>query len=97
MTKGELGTASFNLRLLIKGGESCPVCGSTIEQLPVQNRGTCFCPRCQPFGSGPLIEKLAAESSPARITAKGVIDNQINRHIISKTVFNPFSVVIRDQ
>jgi len=53
--EGELGTAHFDFKVAHKGGEPCPVCGSTIERVPVQNRGTCFCPRCQPFGSGPLI------------------------------------------
>ncbi len=53
--EGELGTAHFDFKVAHKGGESCPICGSTIERVLVQNRGTCFCPRCQPFGSGPLI------------------------------------------
>jgi len=53
--EGELGTAHFGFKVAHRGGESCPVCGSTIERVPVQNRGTCFCPRCQPFDSGPLI------------------------------------------
>jgi len=53
--EGELGTANFDFKVAHKGGEACLVCGSTIERVPVQNRGTCFCPRCQPFGSGPLI------------------------------------------
>jgi len=53
--EGELGTAHFDFKVAHKGGEPCPVCGSTIERVLVQNRGTCFCPRCQPFGCGPLI------------------------------------------
>jgi formamidopyrimidine-DNA glycosylase len=53
--EGELGTAHFDFKVAHKGGEPCPVCGNTIERVLVQNRGTCFCPRCQPFGSGPLI------------------------------------------
>jgi formamidopyrimidine-DNA glycosylase len=53
--EGELGTAHFDFKVAHKGGEPCPVCGSTIERVPVQNRGTCFCPRCQPSCSGPLI------------------------------------------
>jgi formamidopyrimidine-DNA glycosylase len=46
--EGELGTAHFDFKVAHKGGETCPVCGSTIERVPVQNRGTCFCPGCQP-------------------------------------------------
>ena len=53
--EGEPGTAHFDFKVAHKGGELCPVCGSTIERVPVQNRGTCFCPRCQPLGCGPLI------------------------------------------
>jgi len=48
--EGELGTAHFDFKVAHRGGEPCPVCGSTIERVPVQNRGTCFCPRCQPPG-----------------------------------------------
>ena len=47
--EGQLGTAHFYFKVAHKGGEPCPVCGSTIERVPVQNRGTYFCPRCQPF------------------------------------------------
>jgi formamidopyrimidine-DNA glycosylase len=53
--EGELGTAHFDFKVAHRGGEPCPICGSTIERVPVQNRGTCFCPRCQPLGCGPLI------------------------------------------
>ena len=53
--EGELGTAHFDFKVAHKGGEPCPVCGSTIERVVVQNRGTCFCPRCQPLDSRPLI------------------------------------------
>jgi formamidopyrimidine-DNA glycosylase len=53
--EGELGTAHFDFKVAHKGGEPCPICGSTIERVLVQNRGTYFCPRCQPFGSGSLI------------------------------------------
>jgi len=45
--EGELGTAHFNFKVAHRGGEPCPVCGSTIERCVVQNRGTYFCPRCQ--------------------------------------------------
>jgi formamidopyrimidine-DNA glycosylase len=46
--EGELGTAHFDFKVAHRGGEPCPVCGSTIERVVVQNRGTCFCPKCQP-------------------------------------------------
>jgi formamidopyrimidine-DNA glycosylase len=47
--EGELGTAHFDFKVAHRGGELCPICGSTIERCVVQNRGTCFCPRCQPI------------------------------------------------
>jgi formamidopyrimidine-DNA glycosylase len=53
--EGELGTAHFDFKVAHKGGEPCPTCGCPIERVLVQNRGTYFCPRCQPFGCGPLI------------------------------------------
>jgi formamidopyrimidine-DNA glycosylase len=53
--EGELGTAHSDFKVAHKGGEPCPLCGCTIERVPVQNRGTYFCPRCQPSCSGPLI------------------------------------------
>jgi formamidopyrimidine-DNA glycosylase len=52
--EGELGTAHFSFKVAHKGGEPCPVCGCPIERLAVQNRGTYFCPRCQPLSRGPL-------------------------------------------
>jgi formamidopyrimidine-DNA glycosylase len=53
--EGELGTAHFDFKVAHKGGKPCPVCSSTIQRVLVQNRGTCFCPRCQPSDCGPLI------------------------------------------
>jgi formamidopyrimidine-DNA glycosylase len=47
--EGELGTAHFDFKVAHKIGEYCPVCGSNIERVVVQNRGSCFCPRCQPL------------------------------------------------
>src|SRR4030042_4256398 len=53
--EGELGTAHFDFKVAHKGGDPCSICDSTVERIPVQNRGTYFCPRCQPLGRGPLI------------------------------------------
>jgi formamidopyrimidine-DNA glycosylase len=53
--EGELGTAHSDFKVAHRGGEPCPICGSPIERVLVQNRGTYFCPRCQPLGRGPLI------------------------------------------
>jgi formamidopyrimidine-DNA glycosylase len=47
---GELGTAHYEFQVAHRlGGEFCPVCGSPIKRIPVRNRGTYFCPGCQPI------------------------------------------------
>jgi len=46
---GTLGTAHFQFQVAHRlGGELCPVCGTKIERITVRNRGTYFCPGCQP-------------------------------------------------
>jgi formamidopyrimidine-DNA glycosylase len=47
--EGQLGTAHFDFKVAHRRGERCPVCGGTIERVLVQNRGSYFCPRCQPL------------------------------------------------
>ncbi|MFC1938805.1 bifunctional DNA-formamidopyrimidine glycosylase/DNA-(apurinic or apyrimidinic site) lyase [Chloroflexota bacterium] len=50
---GELGTAHFEFRVAHGlGGKLCPQCGTPIERISVRNRGTYFCPKCQPNSSG---------------------------------------------
>jgi formamidopyrimidine-DNA glycosylase len=44
---GRLGTAHDNFRVAHRGGQPCPVCGTTIERLAIRNRGSYFCPNCQ--------------------------------------------------
>jgi formamidopyrimidine-DNA glycosylase len=55
--RGELGTAHFDFKVAHKRGETCPICGSAIERVAVQNRGTYFCPRCQPLSRESSIQK----------------------------------------
>ena len=45
---GELGTAHFEFKVAHRRGENCPVCGTPITRIVVRNRGTYFCPKCQP-------------------------------------------------
>ncbi len=45
---GELGTAHFEFKVAHRGGKPCPSCGTPIQRIPVRNRGTYFCPKCQP-------------------------------------------------
>ena len=46
---GTLGTAHFQFQVAHRlGGELCSICGTPIERIVVRNRGTYFCPKCQP-------------------------------------------------
>ena len=44
---GEPGTAHFQFKVAHRGGKSCPICGTPIQRIPIRNRGSYFCPRCQ--------------------------------------------------
>jgi len=44
---GEEGTAHLQFKVAHRGGQPCPVCGVSIQRLPLRGRGTYFCPRCQ--------------------------------------------------
>jgi len=49
---GTRGTAHFQFRVAHRlSGELCPTCGTPIERIPIRNRGTYFCPKCQPRGA----------------------------------------------
>jgi formamidopyrimidine-DNA glycosylase len=45
---GTRGTAHFEFKVAHGRGKSCQNCGTPIERIAVRNRGTYFCPRCQP-------------------------------------------------
>jgi len=46
---GKLGTAHFQFQVAHRlSGDLCPVCGTPIERIVVRNRGSYFCPKCQP-------------------------------------------------
>jgi len=46
---GQIGTAHFRFRVAHRRGESCPICDTPLQRLPVRNRGSYFCPKCQPL------------------------------------------------
>ena len=47
---GELGVAHFQFQVAHRlSGRLCPVCGTPIERIPIRNRGSYFCPKCQPL------------------------------------------------
>ena len=45
---GETGTAHFEFKVAHGRGKTCPIHGGAIQRIPVRNRGTYFCPKCQP-------------------------------------------------
>jgi formamidopyrimidine-DNA glycosylase len=49
---GDIGTAHFQFRVAHRRGESCPICGTPLKRIPVRNRGSYFCPKCQPLKAG---------------------------------------------
>ncbi|MBA7507247.1 Formamidopyrimidine-DNA glycosylase [subsurface metagenome] len=45
---GELGIAHFQFQVAhYLSGKLCPVCGTPIQRIPIRNRGSYFCPKCQ--------------------------------------------------
>ncbi|MBE0431784.1 MAG: bifunctional DNA-formamidopyrimidine glycosylase/DNA-(apurinic or apyrimidinic site) lyase [Dehalococcoidia bacterium] len=49
--EGELGTAHCDFKVAHRRGQPCPACGATIQWIKIQNRGSCFCPKCQSLSS----------------------------------------------
>ena len=45
---GTRGTAHFEFKVAHRGGKPCANCGTPIERIVVRNRGSYFCPKCQP-------------------------------------------------
>jgi len=46
---GTMGTAHFQFKVAHRlSGNCCPVCSTLIDRIAVRNRGTYFCPQCQP-------------------------------------------------
>jgi len=46
---GQLGTAHFQFQVAhYLSGKFCPVCGTPLQRIPIRNRGSYFCPHCQP-------------------------------------------------
>ncbi len=44
---GKPGYFAIELTMYGRGGEFCKECGTTIREIRLNNRSTCFCPRCQ--------------------------------------------------
>ncbi len=48
---GERGSQQYAFYVAHRGGQTCKVCATPIERIPVRNRGTYFCPKCQDYAS----------------------------------------------
>ncbi|MFC1862303.1 bifunctional DNA-formamidopyrimidine glycosylase/DNA-(apurinic or apyrimidinic site) lyase [Chloroflexota bacterium] len=44
---GTKGTAHFEFKVAHRGGKPCYNCGTPIQRIPIRNRGSYFCPKCQ--------------------------------------------------
>lgn len=44
---GNTGEAQLRFKVAHRGGQPCPDCGTAIQRIPIRNRGSYFCPRCQ--------------------------------------------------
>jgi formamidopyrimidine-DNA glycosylase len=49
---GQIGRAHFEFKVAHGRSKNCPNCGTAIARIAVRNRGSYFCPRCQPKGGG---------------------------------------------
>ena len=47
---GRPGEAQFEFKVAHRRGQPCPECSTPIERIVVRQRGTYFCPICQPKG-----------------------------------------------
>ena len=61
---------SFQTRIKIygKGGETCPICGSTFRFIKVGGRGTTFCPKCQLMYGSPMNIALTGKIASGKST-----------------------------
>jgi formamidopyrimidine-DNA glycosylase len=46
---GQPGTAQTAFKVAHRKGQPCPSCGTPIERIPIRQRGSYFCPKCQPY------------------------------------------------
>jgi formamidopyrimidine-DNA glycosylase len=44
---GERGNQQDSFYVAHRGGQTCRVCSTPIERIPIRNRGSYYCPRCQ--------------------------------------------------
>ncbi len=56
---GERGGQQYNFYAAHRGGQTCKVCTTPIERIPVRNRGTYFCPKCQQGEAEPAQRRFS--------------------------------------
>jgi formamidopyrimidine-DNA glycosylase len=44
---GEKGSAHSHFKVAHQKGKPCPICGTPIERIPIRQRGSYYCPKCQ--------------------------------------------------
>ncbi|MBI2854995.1 MAG: bifunctional DNA-formamidopyrimidine glycosylase/DNA-(apurinic or apyrimidinic site) lyase [Chloroflexi bacterium] len=64
---GGLGQAHLKFKVAHRFRKPCPVCGTPIERVMVRNRGSYFCPHCQPLIKYTLEE---GDSAPRKVVQK---------------------------
>ena len=63
---GRVGEFAGELAAYGRAGQPCPRCSQTIERIKVSQRGTHFCPRCQPVQKKKLkIQGIDSETNKA--------------------------------
>jgi len=45
---GEKGSAHSHFKVAHRKGKDCPACSTPIERIPIRQRGSYYCPKCQP-------------------------------------------------
>lgn len=62
------GNFQTRIKIYGKGGESCPICGSTFRFIKVGGRGTTFCPKCQTMHGNPMNIALTGKIASGKST-----------------------------
>jgi formamidopyrimidine-DNA glycosylase len=56
---GEQGSQQYSFYAAHRGGQTCKVCATPIKRIPVRNRGTYFCPKCQRLDAEPIQRRFS--------------------------------------
>jgi formamidopyrimidine-DNA glycosylase len=70
--EGQAGRNQESLRVYERWGEPCLVCGTPISKIVVGQRGTHFCPHCQPVPEGAVLH-YPKQKQPSKTTRPSVV------------------------